>query len=671
MVRKERAIVNHIQLERSANGIAHLIFDRHESTANIFDETTLTELNEQLASLEQSSPKGLILRSAKPSIFIAGADIKSILSNPDPSEVDRLIKLGQDVFQRLAELPFPTVAAIHGACVGGGYEITLSCDYRVASPDGSTKIGLPETNLGLLPGWGGSTRLPRLIGLPKALTIILGGKTLPAVYAMKLGMIDKVAPKENLIFLAERYLSRGKAKRRRYGFLNSRFVARILKARVGKKVMAKTRGNYPAIPKALEVVTQCAQGSLANALSIERDAAKELAATPETKNLIRVFFLQERARKQVYAKDLKELPAIQRAAVIGAGIMGAGITQWLSNRGLPTILTDIHPDQLAKGMATIHKLYQAGVKRRVFSATKALRGLDRVSPALSTTSLPRVDLVIEAAVETLEIKKKIFQDLDQQTSPHTILATNTSALPVSDIATATSRPDKVIGIHFFNPVHRMQLVEIVVGEQTSPETVQRVLTFVQSIGKLPVICKDHPGFIVNRILLPYLIEAGRLFDEGAEIGAINRAMLDFGMPMGPLRLIDEVGMDVAVHVAKTLQTAFGDRLSAPPILQKLVDAGLLGRKSAKGFYRYDSKGKETPNPEAQALRRQTGATPSDQELQERMAGLMVAEAQRCLKEGVISSADDIDLAMIMGTGFAPFRGGPLTYATSLSHKPQS
>jgi 3-hydroxyacyl-CoA dehydrogenase/enoyl-CoA hydratase/3-hydroxybutyryl-CoA epimerase len=664
--------VNHIQLERTGNGTAHLIFDRPDSSANIFDEATLTELNEHLASLEQSPPppKGLILRSAKPSIFIAGADIKSILSNPDPGEIDRLIKLGQDVFQRLAELPFPTVAAIHGACVGGGFEITLACDYRIASPD-STKIGLPETNLGILPGWGGSARLPRLIGLPKALTIILQGKTVPAAYAKKLGMIDQVAPKENLTILAERYLSKGKAKRRRFGLVNNRLVARILKARVGKQVMTKTRGNYPAIPKALEVVTQGIQVSLANALALERDAIKELAATPAARNLIRVFFLQERVRKQVYAKDLKDLPAIGRAAVVGAGIMGAGITQWLSSRGLPVILTDIGPEQLASGMATIGKLYRAGVKRRIFSPTKAQRGIDRVSPATGTASLRRVDLVIEAAVETLEIKKKIFQDLDQRTSPDTILATNTSALPVSEIAAATSRPDKVIGIHFFNPVHRMQLVEIVVGDQTSPETVQLVLTFVQGIGKLPVISKDRPGFIVNRILLPYLIEAGRLFDEGADMEAIDRAMLDFGMPMGPLRLIDEVGMDVAVHVAKTLHSAFGDRLSAPPMLQKLVDSGLLGRKAGKGFYRYHSKGKETPNPDAVALRRQSGGTPGDQELQERMAGLMVAEAQRCLDEGVTNSGDDIDLAMIMGTGFAPFRGGPLTYAASLTGKPQT
>lgn len=659
------------RLERAEDGIARLIFDRPDSSANIFDEATLTGLDGHLASLEQSPPTGLILTSAKRSIFIAGADIKSILSNPDPGEIERLIKLGQDVFQRLAELRFPTVAAIHGACVGGGYEITLACDYRVASPDSCTKIGLPETNLGILPGWGGSTRLPRLIGLPKALDIILGGKTVPAAYAKKLGMIDEVAPKENLVVLAERMIARGKRKSGGHWFFNSRPVSGLLKGRVGKKVQAKTRGNYPAIPKALEVVTKGLRSSVTEALALERQAINELAATPAARNLIRVFFLQERARKQVYAEGLTGLPPVERAAVVGAGVMGAGITQWLTSRGLPVTLTDIGPDQLAKGMATIDKLYREGIKRRIFTRTSAQRGMDRVSPVTGAAQLHRVELVIEAAVETLDIKKKIFHDLDQRTPPDAILATNTSALPISEIAAATSRPDKVIGIHFFNPVHRMQLVEIVVGEQTSPETVQRTLSFVQGIGKLPVISKDRPGFIVNRILLPYLIEAGRLFDNGANIETVDRAMLDFGMPMGPLRLIDEVGADVALHVAATLHASFGERLSVPPILQKLVDAGMLGRKSGKGFYRYGGKGGEVPNPEARALCRQTDGTPADQKLQERMAGLMAAEAKHCLDEGIAASADDIDFAMIMGAGFAPFRGGPLTYAASLEHNPHS
>jgi 3-hydroxyacyl-CoA dehydrogenase/enoyl-CoA hydratase/3-hydroxybutyryl-CoA epimerase len=346
--------------------------------------------------------------------------------------------------------------------------------------------------------------------------------------------------------------------------------------------------------------------------------------------------------------------------------MGAGIAQWLSSRQLPVILRDINAEQVAKGMAAIAKTYKDGAKRHVFTSLEARNGLDRIYPAPTEVPLRNVDLVIEAAVEKLDLKKKIFQSLDKLAGEDTILATNTSALPISELAASTHKPERVLGLHFFNPVHRMQLVEIVAARQTSPEVLQRALSFVQQIGKLPVVVKDSPGFLVNRILMPYLIEAGNLFESGASIGLLDNAMLDFGMPMGPMRLLDEVGIDVSLHVAQTIAANYGDRMRVPELLSKMSQAGLLGKKSGRGFYLH-AKGKEpTENPAASGLLsgNTQNATPIA-DLQERMVLLMVNEAARCLEEEIIPDPAEVDFAMIMGTGFAPFRGGPLRYADSV------
>lgn len=514
--------------------------------------------------------------------------------------------------------------------------------------------------------------MPRLIGLPKALDVILGGKTLAAKQALKCGMVDDLAPREYLLNVAfKKIAASGKTLRRRrstaIALMNTALAAKLIAKRVQAEVLKRTRGHYPAISKALEVVTQGISKSVQESLALERDAVVELAQTETCKNLMRVFFLHERAKKLLSDKrddSPESARSIKRVAVIGAGVMGAGIAQWASARELQVILRDINAEQVAKGMATIAQLYEQGLKRHAFTKIEARSGMDRIYPAASEVPLKNVDLIVEAAVEKMDLKKDIFRRLDEMAGPSSILATNTSALSISEIAAATKHPDRVVGLHFFNPVHRMQLVEVVVGHDTRPDVVERSVRFAQQIGKLPVVVKDSPGFLVNRILMPYLIEAGHLFEYGARVEDIDEAMLDFGMPMGPLRLIDEVGVDVAHHVAETIAARFSPRLVAPPVLHEMLETGLLGRKNGRGFYVH-TKGNKEPdvNPGIDTFQRGAlAATLSRAELQSRMVLLMINEAARCLEEGIVAGPADVDFGMIMGTGFAPFLGGPLRFA---------
>ncbi len=651
------------------DGICVLTFDRPGSSANVFDLRTLDELSGQLDFIErQTKLKGVIFISAKRSIFIAGLDLNLLRENTSPDEVRALIERGQAVMNRVAALPIPTVAAIHGAAVGGGCEIGLACDYRIASPDRSTKIGLPETKIGLLPAWGGSTRLPRLIGLPKALEIILAGKTLPTKQALRLGMVDELSPVECLITAAARKISEGKPHRPNHWLTNNLLVATAIASRVRKQVLKKTRGNYPAVLKALDVVTKGISKSIPDSLALERDGMFELAQTDACRNLIRVFFMQDRAKKRTLPVEVSQTGTkpVARSVVIGAGVMGAGIAQWISARQVPVILRDINTEQVARGMASIAKLYRDGVRHHVFTPREARDGLDRVSPTSTEVPLRQTDMVIEAAVENLELKKKIFQRLDELVSEKTILATNTSALPISEMAAGTRHPERVVGLHFFNPVHKIQLVEVIAARQTAPEFLQRALKFAQQIGKLPVVVKDSPGFLVNRILMPYLIEAGNLFEAGAKIEDLDDVMLDFGMPMGPMRLLDEVGLDVSLHVAETLAAHFGDRMKVPDCIRKMTSAGLLGRKNGRGFYLHEKSKEAKPNPQISAyVQSQKARAITREELQERMVFLMINEAARCLEEQIVTDPADVDFAMIMGTGFAPFRGGPLRHADTV------
>ncbi len=655
-----------LHLELTAEHLAVITFDHPDKSVNIFDETTLHELEIALRAVKKLKPQGLLFVSAKPTVFIAGADLQSLRS-AQGDDLQNLVESGQRIFNQIDELPIPTIAAIHGACLGGGLELALACDWRIASDDKSTKLGFPETLLGILPAWGGSTRLPRLLGLPKALDLILSGKQIGAGFAKKLGLVDEVVPKERLLSRARVLVKQPVRERRSHFLTNNPLSAAIIRYLANRRVEAKTRGNYPAPIAAVEVVSRGSHGSITASLHREAEAVTRLAGTEQARNLMRLHFLQESAKHSRFDESilLDALPPVLTTAVIGAGVMGSGIAQWFAARRHPVILRDVDPLRVANGMKSISKQFAGAVSKRIFSRHEAGRLFDLVSPSATPVPLHRCDLVVEAAIENLEIKKKIFAELCTLASPETILATNTSALPISSLCTAegVTHPERIIGLHFFNPVNRMKLVEIVVTEFTSPETVERALSFVREIGKLPVVVKDSPGFLVNRILMPYLIEAGRMVESGISPQQIDDAMLDFGMPMGPLRLLDEIGLDVAMDVASTMTAAFGSRFQVPGLVTDLVSQNHLGRKSGIGFYSYPGEKASVTGSAAQ--------NPDKAILSSRLASLMVDEARLCLAEGIARSTEDIDLAMVLGTGFAPFRGGPLAYAESIDREPLS
>lgn len=643
----------HLTLE---DKLAVLTFDRKGARANLFDRLTLEELRLRLNQVAGVSAKALLIRSAKPGIFIAGADIKA-LESALPGQLASLIDLGHAVFSQLADLPIPTIAAIDGACVGGGYELALACDWRIASNSPSTKIGLPETKLGILPAWGGTTRLPRLLGLPAALPIILGGRVLGAESAKHKGMVDDIVAKEHLEDYCRTYLERGKRPPPARHWSHNPVSSKLVERKATYDLMRTTRGNYPALLRALKLACHSVHQSEAKSFREEEAAIIELVSQPETERLIELFFLNESARKM----KVEDVPArtLQHPAVIGAGVMGSGITYWLSTLGYDVLMQDVSHNALANGLKRIESTYSHAVHKHVMHKTDAQNGFDRILSAHQAVPLQHHDIIIEAASENLTVKQKVFAEVSKRASSNAVLATNTSALPIQGLADSVSHPERLVGIHFFNPVHRMKLVEVVKAECTSDQTLADAVAFVQSIGKIPVVVKDSPGFLVNRILLPYLVEAGKLFDHGIDCVTIDEAMLDFGMPMGPLRLLDEVGLDVAAHVASTLAEAFPERMSVPPILDRMIQDGLLGRKVGKGFYHYDGTHSE-PNPAA--TEHCTGGGTAPEDIANHLAYLMSEEAARCLDEGIVDGPSDIDFAMVMGTGYAPFRGGPLHYS---------
>src|SRR5216110_561263 len=577
---------------------------------------------------------------------------------------------GQQVLNRLAGLKIPTVAAIHGASAGGGYEVTLACDYRIASDDPATRIGLPETTLGLVPAWGGCTRLPRLIGVEKAAEVIGKGKLYSAQEARKLGLVDGVAPREKLLELARNKLGDGKRK------LEGRTPASPTSQELRPP---KQRGNA-APERAWEIINKTLSISPDQSLQMELDAIVDVGKSESTQNLIRNFFLAEKYKKGPSKAPLEK---VVHAAVIGAGVMGSGIAQWLSSRGVTVILRDIAREQVDRGLATIEKVYADAVKRGLTTEEKAKAGRARIVASTAPMELRDVQFIIEAASEKMEIKKEIFRELSMQAGSKTIVATNTSALPVSDLAHCTVSSDHVIGLHFFNPVGRMKLVEVVIGKDTSGATREQSLAFVRQVAKVPVVVRDSPGFLVNRVLFPYLLDAAELFEAGVDAERIDRALVEWGMPMGPLRLIDEIGVDISIDIGNTLEKAYGQRDHVPTVLLWLRDQQMLGRKTGAGFYKYEGK-MQTPNESLAQWRRGLHGEPEGAEgpnippdrhrdprtlsglnedvLTHRLILLMVNEAARCVEEKVVDSPEDADHGMILGTGFAPFRGGPLRFA---------
>ena len=618
-----------------SNSTAILVFDRADSPANILDSATLGELSERLDELAaQPEITGLLIRSAKPDDFIAGADLNEI-SSARGEKLQRLVSTGQTLFNRIADLPYPTVAAIHGACVGGGYELALACDWRVASDSPQTAVGLSETRLGIIPAWGGTSRLPDLLGLQDALPVILSGKIHSANLAKTKGLIDETVPEEYLKTHALTFLAKGKRHHTHNRIVHNQAVAGLTRVQAQKELQKKTRGLSPASEAAIEVAVASIGRTRAQSQQAELDAMERLVSLPETARLIRFFFLRQRARNHTYVSA--EAREIHRAAIIGAIPTASGIAFSLSSCGIQTILQDISPPALAESMATITALYADAENDGLFSETEAARGLDRIHPSCGDKPSKTCDLVIVAnEAETL---------CATHYPPHTILATTSASSPI---------PEGFIGLSFSNPVHRTRLVEVIRTEAVSDETLASAVAFVRKTGKLPVVVKDSPGHLVHRILTPYLVEAVSMFEQGGDPEEIDKSMLDFGMPVWPLRFLDEIGLDTAMRIAESLAAAFPDRMKIPGVVEKLLQADHTGRKGGSGFYVYDSG---SPAVNAEAITFQSGTEDIPENAGEILANLMLREAALCLREGVAESADDIDLALILGAGYPPFRAG--------------
>lgn len=667
-------------LKKEDDGFAWLTFDRPGEKVNSFTIDAMDELDKRIEQVSgDSSIKALVIVSGKKDSFIVGADIDELGQIKTEAEARAKAEKGQGVFSKIASLRIPTAAVINGACMGGGLEMSLACDYRIVSDDAKTSLALPEVNLGILPGWGGTQRLPRIVGLSQALTMILTGKTFNARKAYKSGLADGIVANEFMVEQVRAFMARAMAEGGRVKILNRRrsCEARMMRIMASnpltrslifsgahKQVMSKSKGQYPAPLEALDVVRSTYGRDISTGLPIEAAALGRLAVTPICKNLIRLFNISQDAKKG----PEKGAGAMQRSAVVGAGAMGGGIAWALSNAGMTVRLKDINWDAIAMGTAAAAGMFKASVKRRKMKPNAMNVAMHRISGATDYSGFSNVDVVVEAVVENMDLKKRVLKEIEDATNPETIICTNTSSLPISELAEALDHPERFVGLHFFNPVNRMLLVEVIPGEKTSQATIDAAVSLVRRLGKTPIVAGECAGFLVNRILLPYIVEAARMFEEGVSAERIDQALEDFGMPMGPLTLADEVGLDVGFKVAKVLEDAYGPRMEVAPGLGRIVESGEnLGKKTGRGFYIHSKKGKKsikTANTEAERLARgeMRHCDLSDQEIVDRAVLVMVNEAARCIEEGVVSNPETLDMAMVFGTGFAPFRGGVLHYA---------
>ena len=672
------------------NGVAFLTFDSKDEKVNILTSKVMRELDGLLDQLKtQTSIKALVFLSGKEDNFIAGADVAEIKDVTDPKAGAEKTRMGQAVFQKIHDLPFPVVAAIQGACVGGGLELALACHFRIAKIHPKTKLGLPEVRLGILPGFGGTQRLPRLIGIQRSLKLILTGKLVSAKYAGRLGIVDKVLPSSypssflkaaagdfalNMLqaFKRSAYENKRNAKRLHAIFLESNRPGRkFLFKQARKQALRTTRGHYPAPLKALEAVQKGIELPLQEGLEIEATLLGELIATDVSKNLISIYYLNEDLKKDTGVEKTKSEPKeIKQVGLLGAGVMGGGIAQLLANKELPVRMKDINQQALDIGMQRAEEVFRKAVEKKKLKRKEKHRKMTLISGTTDYSGFANSDFIIEAVVENMDIKKTVLKEIAEQVDDSTILASNTSSLSITEIASAVKKPDRVIGFHFFNPVHRMPLVEIIRGKKTSDAATVTAVAFAKKLGKIPIVVKNSPGFLVNRILGPYINEAALLLEEGLMIDEIDKAMLDFGMPMGPLNLLDEVGIDVGYKVSKILQEGFQNRVVPSKVIEKLNDDGRLGKKGGKGLYIYEGKNKrvdESVYTLIADLRKSDGSV-SKEETQSRLVFIMLKEAVLCLEEEIVRRARDIDAGMIFGTGFPPFRGGLLKYADALGSK---
>jgi len=655
--------------------IGTITFDQPESKVNVLSAATLLTFDKLLDELKVKDLKVLIIQSAKKDIFIAGADIKEIENITELTDGKGKAQAGQRVMDKLEDLPFPTVAVIDGVALGGGCELALACRYRIMTFNDRIRIGLPEVNLGFVPGFGGTYRLPRLVGLQQALKMIVSGVPINASAAFKCGLADRLYPSvglservrefvEEILVQPDKRIFKRPTPKGLDAFLEKNPLGQmVVFKKTIESIQKATKGFYPSPLKAVDVIRKTQYLPREHALDIESSAFAQLAITPISKNLVKVFYLSEKYKKLTIpgAENIKPMPII-KGAVIGAGIMGGGIAQLFSDRGVWARLKDINQEAIAKGLKAAYDVYAQAMKRKKARPYEVAAKMAMISGTVDYSGFADADIAIEAVVENMEIKKKVFAEVSGVLSSKAILASNTSSLSVTEMARASKDPSRVIGFHFFNPVNRMPLIEIITTEFTSQQTLVTTLDFAKKLGKTPVIVKDAPGFLVNRILLGYINEAGRILDEGGSIESIDRFATNFGLPMGPFTLSDEVGLDVGVKVLHVLETGLGSRFKPAKIFDDVLPLKLLGKKSGKGFYIHGKK--RAVNTEVQALVK-TGSPAGAEESIERMIYIMINEAAMILQEGVVDSADTVDIGMIMGTGFPPFRGGLLRYADSI------
>ncbi|OGA60507.1 MAG: crotonase [Betaproteobacteria bacterium RIFCSPLOWO2_12_FULL_65_14] len=647
MDRHAPAATKHWRWELDRDRLAWLTFDKQEESANTFSRDAVEELGRAIAAIRLENPKGLVIRSAKEN-FIAGADVEEFTRFASPEEALAFVKLGWDVFQELRELPFPTTAMVNGFCMGGGVEMSLACRYRVALDDPKTRFALPEVMLGILPAWHGVQWLPRLVGPAAALDMLLTGKSVDARRAKRIGLVDQAVPLRILENTA-RMLTLEAPRRKPLPFMQRLLLGPlrgVVVANARKQVAKKARREHYPAPYAILELWRKHDGDPFAAAHDPACSIEALFAHPTTKNLIRIFFLQERMK--AVAKGVRFEP--RHVHVVGAGVMGGDIAAVCAMRGLTVTLQDTSAERIAPAIKRAAQLFQ----RRMRDERRVRDALDRMVPDVTGDGARHADVVIEAIYENLEAKRKIFAQVEAIAPPEAILATNTSSLRLGDIAAALKDGSRLVGIHFFNPVPQLQLVEVVSADKTAPELARKAAAFVRGIDKLPLPVKDSPGFLVNRVLGPYMLNAFRLLDEGYKPETLDAAMEAFGMPMGPAELADTVGLDICLAAGKSL----GKTTEVPEILANKVALGQLGKKTGQGIYTYR---------DGKAIKGQADAYGTD--LIEALIEPYLLEAQAVAAEGIVADADLVDAGLIFGTGFAPFRGGPLHYLRSLGKAP--
>jgi 3-hydroxyacyl-CoA dehydrogenase/enoyl-CoA hydratase/3-hydroxybutyryl-CoA epimerase len=655
------------QIERQGE-LAILWFDLPGEKVNKFSSAVLRELSAVLDHFASTSDvKKIIIASRKPGIYIAGADVTEFTTVSGVEQAKSYVTLGQEVFTKLAKLPQTTVAAIDGACLGGGCELALSCDWRIMADSPRSQIGLPEVKLGIFPAWGGTSKLPRLIGLPAALDIILNGKTLDARKAKNAGLVDDVVEPGILIEVAKKTADRGKRKgggRTKFYIEGNPLARKFIFGKARKAVLAQTRGHYPAPLRAIEVMAYAMSAGVERGMAREADEAAALVNNEVAQNLVRLFFLMEESKKDPITAKARDVSTV---GVLGAGVMGGGIAQIVVDKTDADVrMRDIAMKAIGGGMKAAAKIWKKKVERRRMTRGEMQRKLARITGTTDWSGFSRVDVAIEAVVENVQIKRQVLAEFEALAKPGAIFATNTSTIPITRIAAEAKRPENVVGMHFFNPVDRMPLVEIIRGEKTSDVAMVTTAALARKLGKTVVYCNDGPGFVVNRILGPYMNESGFLLEEANTIESLDKAMVDFGMPMGPMALLDEVGIDVAAKVAGILTEAFGARMEKSTVVEKLYADGRLGKKNGKGLYLYAEGKRQGPDPTVYKVLGISKPHPADATaVVERMVLSMINEAALILHEKIVATAGELDLAMIMGTGFPPFRGGLLRYADAL------